>query len=312
MKFICLEKKIGWDWKLYFKLYRLIKKEKPQIIHSHLRALLYLLFAVFCMHSEISFFHTIHSDALKETGGKLLYIIKKFLFRFGWIVPITISDISQKSFDALYKLPSELIYNGRNIVPIKNIHESVRKEMQSFRITSHTKIFLNVGRLVKAKNQLALCHVVSRFIEEGKDIVLVVIGEGDEPAISSFVQEHPCSRIHFIGTRSRIREYMSLADAFCLSSLWEGMPITLIEALSVGAFPICTPVGGITDIIMDGVTGLLASDTSEEALRMALERFLNMTTDEKEHIKKNVLSMSKRFTIEICAQHYLSVMKNRV
>ena len=97
------------------------------------------------------------------------------------------------------------------------------------------------------------------------------------------IKNLPTSHVHLLGARSNPRDYMVAADAFCLSSLYEGMPITLIECLSVGAIPICTPVGGIKNMIEDGVNGLLAKGTSVTDLKDVILRFLEMGEEEKRH-----------------------------
>ncbi|WP_449440722.1 glycosyltransferase [Pedobacter steynii] len=71
--------------------------------------------------------------------------------------------------------------------------------------------------------------------------------------------------IEFIEGRHNVVDYLSIADAFCLSSIFEGMPISLIEALSVGCIPICTPVGGISQMIKHGKTGFLSRDVSVDS-----------------------------------------------
>lgn len=57
---------------------------------------------------------------------------------------------------------------------------------------------------------------------------------------------------------------MAYCDAMCLPSIWEGLPVTLLEALSVGCVPICSNVGGIPDVVESGINGFLSSSSSEE------------------------------------------------
>ena len=83
------------------------------------------------------------------------------------------------------------------------------------------------------------------------------------------------------------------------------MPISLIEAMSCGLIPICTPVGGIVDMIKDGYNGFLSDDLSLDSYARALRRFLNLNEEERTKIKKNVIESSYLYTIEHCATQYV-------
>ena len=78
--------------------------------------------------------------------------------------------------------------------------------------------------------------------------------------------------VHFFGKVSNVSDYLLNADAFVLTSLFEGLPISLLEALSAGAVPVCTPVGGIINIVTKDI-GFLSEDVSTDAYLKALEVF---------------------------------------
>ena len=112
-------------------------------------------------------------------------------------------------------------------------------------------------------------------------------------------------RMVFLGSRSDVVELMSQADAMCLSSIWEGLPVTLLEALSVGCIPICSPVGGIVDVVKDGCNGLLSEDSSEEAYYNALSRYLSMTPSEVEEMKHRCMISFDPYDIKHTAAMYV-------
>ena len=118
-------------------------------------------------------------------------------------------------------------------------------------------------------------------------------------------------RIAILGVRTNPLEFMKGADAFCLSSQYEGLPISLIEALGVGTIPICTPVGGIRNLIIDGENGFLTSDLSEKAIKEAIIRFLSMDTSSLQTLKTNISNTYKSFTMSNCAQAYESQFYNQ-
>ena len=82
------------------------------------------------------------------------------------------------------------------------------------------------------------------------------------------------------------------------------MPITLIECFSVGTIPLCTPVGGIVNMIKDGENGLLADGTSMEDIKNLLKRFMSLSNEEKIRMKEASLNSFPSYSIEYCGKQY--------
>ena len=98
---------------------------------------------------------------------------------------------------------------------------------------------------------------------------------------------------------------MQAADAFCLPSTYEGMPITLIECFSVGAIPLCTPVGGMINMIRDGQNGLLAAGTRQSDIEVMLERFLQLSPAEADAMRQHSKASFAIYDMQQCAQRYV-------
>jgi glycosyltransferase involved in cell wall biosynthesis len=126
--------------------------------------------------------------------------------------------------------------------------------------------FAFAGRLTRAK----ALDVLSDAVERVEGITLLAAGDGEERA--SLRGE----RIRLLGAlpRTRVLELLAASDAAVLSSSWENFPHVLIEALSVGTPVIATRVGGVPEIVEDGVNGLLVPPGDPDALADAIRRFL--------------------------------------
>lgn len=124
--------------------------------------------------------------------------------------------------------------------------------VSGFRISDKTKLFIHAGRMDTPKNQVVLCRIFKRLIDEGEDVVLLIAGSNHRKDIYNQLVPFFCDRIRYLGERSDIPQLMAQCDAMCLPSIWEGLPITLLEALSVGCIPICSPVGGIPNVVETG------------------------------------------------------------
>ena len=118
-----------------------------------------------------------------------------------------------------------------------------------------------------------------------------------------------CERISFWGQQDNVSDYLFCSDAFCLSSFYEGLPISLLEAISTGCVPICTPVGGIPDIIQDGKTGYLSKTVELHDYIDAILNYLNNPN----LIQRNSLIkyFKENFSIEKTVDNYLQVYESK-
>ena len=298
------KKNFGFSFKEIFKIVKVIKDGKYDVVHVH-GCFQYYFLAMLLLHGKVRFYYTIHSDAKMEnqTWDWRLFKIKRFLFARRWVIPVTISKTSQESFKNLYNCDSELIFNG---TPKPILCEDFR-EVEKYRFTENTKIFIHAGRISRPKNQVVLCKVFKRLLLEGKDVVLLIAGSPEEKPIFEEIKAYFCDRIVYLGERNDIPSWFKQADAFCLPSIWEGLPVTLLEALSVGCIPICSPVGGIKDVIKDNENGILSKSSSEQDYYDAICRFLALKEEKVVQLKRKALSTFDNYDIVKTAAHYLQL-----
>ena len=303
------KKKPGFSSKEVFNIYRCIRDGHYDVVHIH-GFFYYYAFAVFMLHKRVKFVYTIHSDAAKENTiwDKRFFRIKKYAFQKDYIHPITISKESKRSFTAYYGLDSTLIYNG---IPDYIAQNNASKFIE-YRKTDKTKLFLHPGRISEPKNQVVLVKAFNRLIKEGNDVVLLLAGQKQDMQIWSKLEPYLNERIIYLGERSDVRDLLAESDAFCLPSIWEGMPVTLLEALSVGCIPICSPVGGIPEVINNGENGFLSSDSSEEAYYKALKSFISCTDIEIKYMKQKCLKSFNKYRISEIAKKYIEVYNFKI
>lgn len=287
-----------------FKIYKFLARESYDIVQLH-GAFPFYIIAVPLLKKKMQFFYTIHSDAYKENTpfeNKILKI-KKYYFKKGWMRPITISETSQKSFRDLYQCESTLIKNG---IEEPYIDNEINPLLQ-FRYTKDTKLFVHAGRLCPAKNQIVLCQVFEKLISEGHDVVLLIIGPKDDMLIYEKLQPFFNERIIYLGPQTKIPIYFYYSDAMCMPSLYEGLPIALLESLSVGCAPICSPVGGIIDVIQNGVNGILSRSESLDDYYEAILKWITLSEHDKDRIRNNARLSFKKYNISTCVKTYLEL-----
>lgn len=306
VRVICMDKKKGFDFLLPFRIYNLIRKEKPDVVHTHLMAIVYSIFAILFFR-KAKYFHTVHNSAKEETDGKIGEIIRRFLFSYRLAKPVTISPVSQNSFHDFYGLKAPMIYNGRNIPSTLEISESVQKEFNIFRHTDKTRVIVQLAHIGHQKRQDVMARVVDRLTKEGYELEVLMIGEVIVKDMVDDINSLNNQHIHLLGGKHNPLEYLKLSDAFGLTSSYEGLPISLIEALGVGIIPICTPVGGIVDLINNGVNGFLSKDISEDSYYEAMKSFLLLSFEQMQRMKQNALNSYTPFSMTDCAKKYESL-----
>ncbi len=130
------------------------------------------------------------------------------------------------------------------------------------------------GRLTRQKALDTALDAVARVPEAD----LLVIGDGpDRPRLESHAAALGLNgRVRFIGSvpRTQVLEAFAAAEALVISSDWENFPHTAVEALALGTPLIATAVGGVPEVVSDGVNGLLVPPGDSDALAAAIERFL--------------------------------------
>lgn len=299
------KKKNGFELSVLWRIYKVMKKGRYDVVNIH-GMFYYYIFAILILHSKIKFFYTIHSEADKEDYGwdKKVHKIRKIFFKWGWIRPITISKKSDKSFSDYYGVPGHLIYNGTSVANPQPL------DLCQYRRSPKTKVLVNVGRICEPKNQVMLCEVCDRLIKEGFDITLLIVGPNESETIYKKMMHYFSDRIIHIGESNRVADIMNAADAFCLSSKWEGLPVTLLEAMSVGCVPVCTPVGGMPEVIVNRGNGFLADSPSGEDYYVALKEYLNTREDDLSRIKSEWIHTFNNFNIKNTALTYEFYYKN--
>jgi len=138
---------------------------------------------------------------------------------------------------------------------------------------------LSVGRLAPEKGQRILLRAVARLRRAGHDVRLRLVGDGpDRSSLHAFTQTLGISKsVIFEGwvCEARLDELYGSAQAFALSSLYEGTPIVLMEAMARQLPCVAPRINGISELITHGVDGLLFSPTDDAALACQIEQLLN-------------------------------------
>lgn len=309
VKYVNLKQKKGFNLKKLKTIEEFVKSESPDVVHLHLNILPYI-FNLSLRNKQIKFVYTFHNLANKASGPILQIPINYIFFKYNKITPITISKECDLSYKKYYHLNNSIcIYNGRSILFPTKRYDSVKEKINKLKKTDKTKVFIHLGRFHPQKNQILLIHAFNELYKRGYDFILLILGLKFDQDETLFLRNMACERISFWGQQDNVSDYLFCSDAFCLSSLYEGLPISLLEAISTGCVPICTPVGGIPDIIQDGKTGYL-SKTVE--LHDYIDAILNYFNNPNQIQRNSLIKYFKeKFSIEKTVDKYLQVYESK-
>lgn len=310
VQFLSLEIEPGFSLSKVKEVESYLLKIKPDVVHCHLNVIPYI-YRLSITSKGVKFIHTLHSVAENTSGIPIQKPINRFFYRKNHIIPVTISDKCKKSYVKYYDLTDPyLIINGCENPLRSKEFPSIASEIASYKSRRQTPVFIHVARYHKLKNQRLLIDSFNRLDALGYDFVLLIIGSGFSEGEGEQLKHDACAKIHFLGVKNNVADYLYLSNAFCLTSLHEGLPISLLEAIGCGVVPICTKAGGIPDVIIDGVSGYLSEEITVESYVAALLRFIEGDVI----INSSILikNFHEFYSMDNCARKYLDLyVKNK-
>ncbi len=246
-----LGKKPGLDFSMIWKIKRILKESKADVIHTHRYCAQYAIPAAMLTGVKHRV-HTVHNIAQKE-NDKFARRLNAFFFKHCNVIPVALSKLIRDSIVEEYHIKKErvpVILNG------VDLSKCIPKE--DYSVDGNFKI-LHIGRFSEQKNHIGLIKAFKLFHDNHADSELWLIGDGEKKAeIESFVAENNLtSSVKFLGLQSNVYSYLHDADMFALPSNYEGIPMTLIEAMGTGLPIVATAVGGVPDMLTNQKEGLI-------------------------------------------------------
>lgn len=247
-------------------LSKVIHDFRPSVIHSHHRYTSYLLDVFF--KSKATIIHTEH--VLRQD--------KKILFRYGHKATAVSESVRQNLIEyyGVSEKDAITIHNGvvaHSADPM--IVESIRA--QHSLDGTYLKALL-IGRLEEQKGHTYLIEALKYLNDEEKQRLRIFLaGDGHlEIDLKAQMKKYGVEKnFIFLGHTDRVPEYLEICDFVVLPSLWEGMPLSVLEAYSAGKAVLATNIPGTREVMLDGVTGYMVSVKDPQALAQGLKNILS-------------------------------------
>ena len=269
-----LGKRPGFDPRMFVRVARVLKRVRPHVVHTHRYVLRYALGPMLSGRIP-AMVHTVHNLAEKEVdwSGRLIH---RMAFKQG-VVPVAIADDVDDSLRRLYGIDGfPLIPNGIPVEAFRKPSMDRAEWRESEGFTAGDVLFACVARFKAQKNLPLLVKAFAQGPGLEPRAHLLIVGHGElrrdlERQIDALGLRE---RVHVLGVRSDVPGLLNAADAFVLSSDWEGSPLSVMEAMAAGTPVISTAVGGVPELIEDGESGLLVPPGDARALAGAMQYVL--------------------------------------
>lgn len=261
-----------------------IKEQKPDVIHAHdMRASFYAA----CACGRIPLVSHIHNNNFDSRGISLKSLLYSFAARKSkHIFWVSRSAFEGYAFHKSFEKKSSILYN---IVNIDTLYEKMLLDSNTYDYD-----VAYVGRLVYQKNPQRLMQVCRLLKEKKCDVKIAVVGTGDqEDEVKALADEYGLQdNVRFLGFLSNPLKVLHDSKVMIMTSLWEGTPMCVLEAMALGVPVVSTPVDGLKEIIVNDNTGYLCEGDSEFA-----DRIIELVSDDEKQARfsYNVREFSKKY-----------------
>jgi len=261
------------DISCIMELASIIKQNKIDIVHTHGS----LSGRIAGRIAGIKVVFSRHTPGINYRTGSLKWIINKYLNLLLCNKVIAVSDYIAVQLLAAGIPPSRIatIYNGIDIAAFTGIYNiDALKQQMGF---TNRFLLSHIARLEEEKGHKYLFEALARIDYQKYDLKLIVVGDGSQKGKLEQLADiyGIADRVVFTGSINDVKPIIAISDIILLPSLAEALGIALLEGMCMGKPCIAAKVGGIPEVIADGLSGILVEPQQPTALREAIVRLLD-------------------------------------
>jgi glycosyltransferase involved in cell wall biosynthesis len=266
----------------FWKLLRLIRREKPDIVDTHQSKAGALGRLAALLAGTKVIIHTFHGHVFYDFFGKaktnLFVLIERLLTRCSSLL-VAVSDTVRKELLAFKICSPEKVVTvppGLELdkyLSIDGFHGKLRKELG---LNEREILVANVSRLVPGKGHGYLFQSIKLLADSAPEAHFVIAGDGElRGELGESVRRMSLDdRVHFLGFRNDMENIYADSDIIVFPSLAEGLPLAIVEALASERPVVTTDVGGISELVGDGECGFVVPPKDPKALAQALLKLI--------------------------------------
>ncbi len=302
-----LHKKEGKDISVYFRLWKLLMRVQPDIIHTRNIGTIDCVIPAFFAGVK----HRVHGEHGRDMadidGSNRRYItLRKLMSPFIQRFIALSQDLQQWLLNTVKISEAKItqIYNGVDLEKFKprdSVHDN------------SGILFGTVGRLNGEKDQLTLVNAFIQLLahrpEKRGHLKLIIIGEGPlEERLKAVVSQYNVEdAVIFTGAKNDVTKFLQEMDVFILPSLGEGISNTILEAMASGLPVIATKVGGNPELVEHDKTGFLVPANNPEEMATAMNCYIEHCDLMEKHGSSGRQRVETLFSMENMVERYVRV-----
>ena len=292
-----------WDIRLVGRLLKLLRKERPDVLHSYLfhanmvsRVVGRLARVPIILNSERS---------VNQDGGFRMFVNHR-THRLATAVETNSEAGKSYVLRRLGADPSKVFLVHQGVDTLNSVSQDASGVRRALGLDPEALVVGFVGRLHPVKGLSYCVRAFSTVVRELPEARLVLVGDGPERAQLERLcdVEGVFDRVLFLGQRPDVAQIMSAMDVLVLPSLAEGLSRVVLEAMAMGKPVVATRVGGQSEAVVDGATGLLVLPAEPGALAQALLKVLSDRTVARQMGAEGRARVESWFSVDHAVSRY--------
>jgi glycosyltransferase involved in cell wall biosynthesis len=299
-----LEKKSGFDPRMFLRVSRALREAQPAVLHTHVHVLRYVMPHLFFNKPCVAV-HTVHNLAEREVEPRAQWL-QRLAFRSG-VIPISVAQEVAVSLHRRYRIEYSRVIP--NCIPVRRYQLSV-EQREAWRrgagIQTSDTVFTCVALFREQKNHPRLLEAFRAGVGRNPSAKLLLVGRGPtELSAQRLAESYGLGdQIRFLGMRNDVPEILGASDVFVLSSDYEGNPLAVMEAMAAGLPIVSTRVGGVPELVIDGHDGILVDPADEAGFKDSLQLLLDKPDIRKTMGLSAARTAGAKFDVRLMIQAY--------
>ena len=306
IKVTCLlQKNKGTDYLSFLRVAKILRQENIEVIHTH-NTQPFVDGTIGALLSGVK--TIIHTDHARPFPDKKRYMFAEWAMSHFSHKIVGVSDHTSQNLMEFEKISPKKIVTILNGIDVSRFGIKIDKEKKRRELGLPPKgpvIGLCV-RLAEQKGLTYLLRATKDILDRYPDLSLVIAGEGPlEYALQDEAKKYGIDRqVFFLGPRLDIPEILNVLDLYVLPSLWEGLPMVILEAMAAGCPIVASNVGGVPKVITHGENGLLVEPKNIDQLVSSVDRLLRDVDLRLKFSQKNLELVHNKYSSKAMTEQY--------
>lgn len=311
-----LNRQPGVDWRCSRRLAKFLCEQQVTAIHAHQYTPFFYSLLARGMRGAPPVIFTEHGRQHPDHRKLKRVVCNRLLLRASDRV-LAVGEAVRQALIANEGIPGsrvDVLFNGVKLEAFRSaatdwtMRAAVRRELG---LAESDFVVAQIARLNELKDHATAARAIARVTRQANNVQWLVAGDGEQRAsLEAAIRDHGIGNVtKLLGTRHDIPRLLAASDACLLSSISEGIPLTLIEAMAARLPVVATDVGGVSEIVVPEVTGLLASAGDDETLAQHLVRLAANRSLAARLGRNGAVRAKDLFSFERMAEGYADVFE---